>query len=247
FGGTGGDLFVAYYGPGERWNRGALSRVVITRQSDNNYEFKEYTIADIPKVSDLAFGMDGNLYLSLHGQADYWYNSVYKEQGAFYKLIYDPSSKLKGNYNRPKESRSFSKNSLEMGKQLFAETGCLGCHQVDGKTELLGPNLKDISKNFSRAEILESIQFPSRQIKPGMAGVRITKKDGSVLLGRVINSDNVQLAFMLMGNQVVNVKKSEIDKMENQQKSLMYENLLSGMTEEKRKALLDYLASLSDN
>lgn len=247
FGGTGGDLFVSYYGPGERWNRGALARVNIERQSDGTYEYKEYTLADVPKLSDLAFGKDGNLYLAHHGKADYWYNSVYKEEGGFYKLIYDPSSKVAGNYNRPKEGRLFSQNSLEMGKQLFAETGCLGCHQVDGKTELLGPNLKDISKNFSRAEILESIQYPSRQIKPGMAGVRITKKDGSVLLGRVINSDNVQLVFMVMGNQLINVKKSEIEKMENQLKSLMFENLLSGMTEEKRKALLDYLFSLSDN
>jgi len=245
FGGTGGDLFVSYYGPGERWNRGAVSRVVVTRQPDKTYQFKEYTIADIPKVSDLAFGKDGSLYLSLHGKADYWYNSVFKEQGGFFKLIYDPASKSKGNYNRVKEVKSFSQNSLELGKQLFAESACLGCHQVDGKTELLGPNLKDVSKNFSNAEILESIQFPSRQIKPSMAGVRLTKKDGSILLGRVINSENDQLSFMVLGNQIVNVKKTEIEKMENQSKSLMYENLLSGMTEEKRNALLDYLASLS--
>ncbi|WP_411275427.1 PQQ-dependent sugar dehydrogenase [Daejeonella sp.] len=245
FGGTGGDLFVSYYGPGERWNRGALSRVIVTRKPDNTYQYVEYTIADIPKISDLAFGKNGSLYLSLHGKADYWYNAVFKEQGGFYKLIYDPENKSKGNYTRPKESKTFSQNTLELGKQLFAESACLGCHQVDGKTELLGPNLKDVSKNFSGAEILESIQYPSRQIKPSMGGVRITKKDGSVLLGRVINSQNDQLAFMVVGNQIINVKKSEIEKMENESKSLMYENLLSGMTAEKRDALLDYLMSLS--
>lgn len=126
FGGTGGDLFVSYYGPGERWNRGAVSRVVVTRQPDNSYQFMEYTIADIPKVSDLAFGKDGSLYLSLHGKADYWYNSVFKEQGGFYKLVYDPASQATNNYTRAKEVKSFSKNSLELGKQLFAESACLG-------------------------------------------------------------------------------------------------------------------------
>ena len=247
FGGTGGDLFVSYYGPGERWTRGAVGRVVVTRQPDSTYQFEEYTIADIPKISDLAFGKDGNLYLAHHGKADYWYNAVYKEQGGFYKLIYDPTSPVAGNYTRPKESILFSQNSVEMGRQLFAETGCLGCHQVDGKTELLGPNLKDIAGNFSRAEILEAIQYPSRQIKPSMGGVRITKKDGSILLGRVINSDNDQLAFMVVGNQVVDVKKSDVEKMEDEKKSLMFENLLSGMTDEKREALLDFLVSLSEN
>ncbi len=246
YGGMGGDLFVSYYGPGERWTRGAVGRVVLTRQPDSTYQFVEYTIADVPKISDLAFGKDGNLYLAHHGQADYWYNAIFKEQGGFYKLIYDSTSLAKGNYTRPKEGIMFSQNSVEMGKQLFADTGCLGCHQVDGKTELLGPNLKDLAKNFSRAEILEAIEYPSKQIKPSMGGVRITKKDGAILLGRVINSEKEQLAFMVVGNQVINVKKSEIEKMENETKSLMFANLLSGMTDQKREALLDFLISLSE-
>jgi putative heme-binding domain-containing protein len=246
FGGTGGDLFVSYYGPGERWTRGAIGRVVFTRQPDNSYQFVEYTIADVPKVSDIAFGKDGNLYIAHHGQADYWYNAVYKEQGGFYKLIYDKNSTQAGNYTRPKMNKTFSQNSVEMGKQIFAEAGCLGCHQVDGKTELLGPNLKDVAKNFSRAEILEEIQYPSKRIKPSMGGVRITKKDGQILLGRVINAEKDQLAFMVVGNQVLNVKKADIEKMEDEKKSLMFENLLAAMSEEKREALIDFLISLSE-
>lgn len=247
FGGTKGDLFVAYYGPGERWTRGAISRVVMTSQPDKTYQFAEYTIADIPKISDIAFGKDGNLYVTHHGKADYWYNAVYKEEGGFYKLIYDSTSTVAANYIRPKADKLFSQNSIEMGRQLFAESGCLGCHQIDGKTELLGPNLKDISKNFSRAEILEAIQYPSKQIKPSMGGVRITKKDGSILLGRVINSDNEELEFMVVGNHIMKVKRSEIENMVDEKKSLMFENLVSSMTNEKREALLDFLMSLSDN
>jgi putative heme-binding domain-containing protein len=246
FGGTAGDLFVSYYGPGERWARGAIGRVIITRQPDNSYQFQEYTIADVPKVSDLAFGKDGNLYVAHHGQADYWYNAIYKEQGGFYKLIYDSTSAVAANYTRPKLGKTFSQNSVEMGKQIFAEAGCLGCHQVDGKTELLGPNLKDVAKNFSRVEILEEIQYPSKRIKPSMGGVRITKKDGQILLGRVISADADQLAFMVVGNQVVNVKKVDIEKMENEKNSLMFQNLLAGMSDEKREALLDFLISLSE-
>ena len=132
-----------------------------------------------------------------------------------------------------------------MGKELFAELGCLGCHQVDGTTELLGPNLKDVAKNFSRQEILEEILEPSGRIKPSMGGVKITKNDGNVLFGRVINSDEKKLSFMLVGNQVVTLLRSEIAKMENEKKSLMFEGLISHMPNDKREALLDYLVSLS--
>lgn len=245
FGGSAGDLFVSYYGPGERWTRGSVGRVVVKRQPDGKYTYKEYTIADIPKLSDLAFGRDGNLYLAHHGQADYWYNAVYKEQGGFYKLIYDPSVNIAGNYVRERPVVSFSNNAVEMGKELFAELGCLGCHQVDGTTELLGPNLKDVAKNYSRQEILEEILEPSGRIKPSMGGVKITKNDGNVLFGRVINSDEKKLSFMLVGNQVVTLLRSEITKMENEKKSLMFEGLISHMPNDKREALLDYLVSLS--
>src|SRR5688572_6240890 len=89
FGGTGGNLFVAFYGPGERWTRGGVGRVNIKRLSDGTYSYEEFPIADIPKLSNLAFGKDGSLYLAQHGKADYWYNAIYENEGAFYKLIYD--------------------------------------------------------------------------------------------------------------------------------------------------------------
>jgi putative heme-binding domain-containing protein len=202
-------------------------------------------VADVPKLSDLAFGKDGNLYLASHGKTDYWYNAVYEEEGGFYKLVYDPSVNIAGDYVREREAIDFSDDDIQMGKQLFAEAGCLGCHQVDGTTELLGPNLKDVAKNYSRAEILEEIANPSARIKPSMGGVRITKKDGNILLGRVVNSDEKSLTCMLVGNQVVTVSRSDISKMENEKKSLMYEGLLSHMPEAQQDALLDYIISLS--
>lgn len=245
FGGSAGDLFIAYYGPGERWSRGAVGRVVLKNKPDGSYQYTEYTIADVPKLSDLAFSKEGNLYLASHGKADYWYNAIYPEEGSFYKIMFDPASEVAGNYVRPKMDRTFSKNSIEKGKQLFAESACLGCHQVDGKTELLGPNLKDIAKFYSRAEILESILAPSKQIKPSMMGIRITKKDGQQFSGRVINSNEKELQLMLLGNQVMTIQRDEILKTENEKKSLMYEGLIDRMPQDQVNALLDYIMSLS--
>jgi len=244
FGGTAGDLFVTYYGPGERWTRGAVGRVVMKRQPDGKFTYQEYTIADMAKISDLAFSKEGHLYLAHHGEADYWYNSIYPRQGGFYKLIHDPSVNIAGNYVRPKKEKIFSKNSVEMGKQLFAELGCLGCHQVDGKTEQLGPNLKGVSKNYSRSEILEAITQPSKQIKPSMMGVRITKKDGQQFLGRIVTANEDELSLMLVGNQVISIARKEIEKSEDEKKSLMFEGLLGRQSEENVNALLDFLMSL---
>jgi len=246
FGDGGGNLFVGYYGPGERWTRGGVGRLQVDRTQDGSYQIKEYPIADIPKISDIAFGKDGNLYLSSHGKADYWYNVVYENQGSFYKIIYDPDFPVTKIKAREKKIKTYSKNSVEAGKQLFAERACLGCHQVDGVTELLGPNLKDIGKRMSRAEIMEEIMKPSERIKPSMMAVRISMKDGQIVMGRVVSADEKQLSLMVVGNHVVSIARTDIVNTEDVKNSLMYENLLNGMSDEEKESLMDFLMNLSE-
>jgi len=162
-------------------------------------------------------------------------------------LIFDASVK---NYPRSKPAKAaveLAANTVEKGKKIFAERACAACH-APGKndTELLGPNLFGITARLTRDEILEEVMTPSKRIKPGMAGLKLVKKDGSVLLGRVMNSDEKQISIMLVGNAVVKIPKEEIAKTENHTKSLMYEGLLSDASEEEKKHLLDYLSSLTD-
>lgn len=244
FGGSAGDLFVAFYGPGERWNRGAIARIDILRQDDGSYSFTESPVAEISKISDLQFGADGNLYVARHGMADYWYNAVYANEGALYKLVYDPSYTGFAR-QRGQPDKTLPPGSVEAGRQLFAEAACLGCHQVDGSTELLGPNLRDIGRQMSREEILDDILNPSARIKPSMIGQKIVKRDGQTLLGRVISSSDVELSIMLVGNSVIAVPRKEILQVETMENSLMYEGLLEGMPDADVNALLDYIVSLN--
>lgn len=245
FGNTAGDLFVTFYGPGERWNRGAIGRVDVQRRKDGTYSFEEFPVADIPKLSALAFGKDGALYVANHGKADYWYNAVYENEGAFYKLVFDPSLPASIEKPRATVSNSLVSTSVESGKQLYAELACLGCHPVDGGKELLGPNLRDIGNQLSREEILEEIEKPSERIKPSMMAVRVTKKDGQVMIGRIVNSNQEQISLMVVGNQVIQIPREDIESTEDDPKSLMYEGLLHDLTEAQTESLLDYIVSLA--
>jgi putative heme-binding domain-containing protein len=212
--------------------------------ANGEYKFTEQALADVPKLSALTFGKDGALYLAHHGVADYWYNSVLEESGGFYKLVYDPALKEKPVKPRTRKEEALSAGSVEAGKQIYAEAACLACHAVDGNTELLGPNLKGLSNRLSREEILEEIENPSRIIKPSMGGLKITKKDGQVLLGRPVHSDEKQISLMLIGNSIVKIPREEIARSDNENKSLMYENLVKNMSPEDVRSLLDYLLSL---
>ena len=244
FGGTAGDLFIAYYGPGERWNRGGVGRVRITRQSDGTYRYEEFPVLDLPKLSDLAFGPDGTLYLAQHGKSDYWYNPTEARSGAFFKVIVDPT-RTAWPHTKPKPSdEKLPGDAVAAGRELFAQRACSACHETGGGTERLGPTLAGIGHRLTRAEILEDINEPSKRIKPSLAGVKITRQDGRIVLGRVVHADEHQLSVMVVGNAVVSVPRHEIAASEEQTKSLMPERLLQGLSAQETEALLSYLLSL---
>ena len=248
FGGTAGNLFIAFYGPGERWGRGSIGRVKISKESDGTFSYEEFPVADIPKISDVGFGADGNLYVAQNGRSSYWYEVIPGETntGRIYKLIFEATVTPSPLSKRSVNASNFSQSSLELGKELYARRACQACHEVDGKTELLGPNLKDVGNRLSRSEILESVLEPSKIIKPSMVALRVYKKDGQTLVGRLVNSDNGKLSLMLVGNTVVEIAQADIDRTEDEMKSLMYENLIKPLKEEEVNALLDYIISLKD-
>ncbi|WP_304517288.1 PQQ-dependent sugar dehydrogenase [Cecembia rubra] len=247
FGGTSNDLFVTFYGPGERWKRGGVGRVHVTVMEDGNLKFEEFPVVDIPKLSSLTFSEQGDLYLAQHGVSDYWYNPTQERSGAFYKLVFDASVNHLTNKPQINLNEGFNSDNLLLGKQLYAQLACLACHATDGVTELLGPNLKDIGLKLSREEILNEINEPSKIIKPSMVGLKVSKKDGKVLLGRPVSINSKTIDLMLVGNYVVSISREEIQKIENLDKSLMYEGLLSRMNEAEIQALLDYLIHLSQD
>ena len=246
FAGTGGELFVAFYGPGERWNRGAIARLQITRQNDSIYNIKELPFAKgIAKISDLTFGPNGDLYVSHVGRTDYWYQPVDSAEGAFYRLIYAPWV-TPSSTEAVSETISASESTLNLGRDLFARAACSACHSVDGKTELIGPNLKDIGHTYSREELLEEVNSPSLRIKPSMIASKITLKNGETMLGRIVSSDEQRVRLMIIGNRIIDIPKSNIQMEEFSRSSLMYEGLLHGMSDKEIDALLSYLISLKD-
>lgn len=135
-------------------------------------------------------------------------------------------------------------NAVEAGAELFAQRACAACHATSPNTERLGPSLRGIASRLSREEILEEIEEPHKRIKPSLAGIKITLKDGRVVLGRVVNAEESRLDVMVMGNAVVPIVRSEIATTEEQTKSLMPERLLNGLSKTEIDHLVSYLTSL---
>ncbi len=236
-------LYASLYGPGEYWERGAVVRIHITAEKDSLYATEEL-LADLPKATGLAFANNGDLYVSRMGRTDYWYFATEAPDGAIYRLIKAPWVEPE---SRPSEidlTPSPEGSNIQKGKFLFASLACASCHGIDGKTELLGPNLRNIGEVYNRKELLDEIINPSKRMKPGTFPTRISTVDDEVFLGRVVTQDEEAVHLMLIGNTVKKIPIEDIASSTPVTESMMYEGLLNGLNDAEINALLDYLISL---
>jgi putative membrane-bound dehydrogenase-like protein len=88
---------------------------------------------------------------------------------------------------------------------------CLACHTVEAKEgSQVGPNLKTIGSQRTRAQLLESLVNPVAQIVPGYGLVSITLKDGSNIAGGLVKEDKKAVTVRLATGQEQAVPKAEI-------------------------------------
>lgn len=239
-------LFLVYYGPGEYWTRGSINKIHLSRTSDQTFQIEESPIANIPKIGGIAINEGGNIYVTSVGKTDYWYFATAQEAGSIYRLIPQDWIIPDPTINDSSTVEALSESSIEKGKFLFAARACSSCHSIDGKSEMLGPDLRNISRVYSRDELLEEIRDPSKRLKPGDFPTKVTTKDDQVFLGRLLTQNEDEIKLILIGNIVKTISTSHIKSSEQLTQSLMYPGLLTGLSEDETNSLLDYLSSLEN-
>ncbi|QNF35385.1 c-type cytochrome [Adhaeribacter swui] len=137
------------------------------------------------------------------------------------------------------ENRNF-----EQGKAMFAASMCASCHNMRGEGGSVGPDLTQLGTRFSVNDMLESIIEPSKYVSDQYASTVFYLKDGSSVLGRLVNetgdkysiSQNPFAPDMLRDipkKDVVNTKISNV--------SIMMPGMINRLNEEELKDLIAYL------
>ena len=139
------------------------------------------------------------------------------------------------------------KGSAERGRTLFFKSGalqCINCHRVNGTGSTLGPDLSQIAKKATRAQILESLLEPSKTIEPQWVTYQLETTDGKVYTGLLKSKTEKEVVLGVVGDKEVRVAAAKVERLAPQQKSLMPDLLLRDLTAEQAADLLAFLASL---
>ena len=143
-------------------------------------------------------------------------------------------------------AEDLGKRNFVQGKNMYAATTCALCHSMNGKGGVSGPELSQLGNRFSAEDILSSIIAPSKVISDQYASAIIALKDGTSVVGKIIDENDqvYQVSQNPFAPDVIKeIPKSEATGHKLSKVSAMPPGMINQLNEEEIKDLLAYLIS----
>lgn len=121
---------------------------------------------------------------------------------------------------------------------------CFSCHAIGDAGGVLGPNLVSIGASAPVDYLIESMLNPSAKIKEGYHMVIVTKKDGQIVSGGLVQDGNDELVIRDPANQMQKVAKSQIASRIISPASMMPPGLTASLREDEFIDLISFLSRL---
>ena len=145
--------------------------------------------------------------------------------------------------------RGMKGRNFETGRKMFAATGCVLCHRFGNEGGMTAPDLTTAGSRYSPHDFLDQIINPSKEINEQFVPMMITKNDGEMVTGVIVNlnGDTVSVnTDPADPNQQVSVDRKLVKSMEPSKISPMPEGLLNVLREDEILDLVAYVLSGGD-
>ena len=132
------------------------------------------------------------------------------------------------------------------GAAVFAaaKSACLSCHRVGQHGGNLGPDLTAIGKERDLRQLIESVFWPRRDIKPEYVVWQIVTSDGQIFSGFKLKSTDEHVELRdLTANKTLLISRDEIDE-EVAGSTPMPEELIAPMSRQQQLDLIRFLSEL---
>ncbi len=121
---------------------------------------------------------------------------------------------------------------------------CMSCHAIGDAGGVIGPNLVSIGASAPIDYLIESILDPSAKIKEGYHMIIVTKKDGGVVSGGLVQDGNEEVVIRDPANQMQKVAKSQIATRVISPVSMMPPGLTASLRKDEFLDLVSFLSRL---
>ncbi|OYW74971.1 MAG: heme-binding protein, partial [Verrucomicrobia bacterium 12-59-8] len=132
------------------------------------------------------------------------------------------------------------------GEDMYRSIMCATCHRFNGDGGSIGPDLTGVGNRYTMRDLMENIVDPSKVISDQYDSHEITKKDGSIIIGRIVVEENGKVFIMtnpFAPNDHMAINESDIAKKGTRKVSMMPPGLINSLNQEELLNLVAYLVS----
>jgi putative heme-binding domain-containing protein len=135
------------------------------------------------------------------------------------------------------------RGDADAGQEIFLsqKAACYSCHRAAGRGGNVGPDLSKIGKIRTRAELLESLIYPSLTIAPEYRSFQATMKNGKTTLGLIVSETADAIVLRTTELAEIRLARSQIEELTPSNVSLMPEGLEKTMSRQELRHLLEFL------
>src|SRR5207247_2028310 len=120
------------------------------------------------------------------------------------------------------------------GQKIFNNlngAACIRCHRINGQGGEVGPELTDVHSRYSRAQLIESVLYPSKQILDGYQVTTFFLKGDEEISGAIRSETTDEVTVVDAQGEKHVLRKNEIVKRKLSETSLMPEGLKTGLNQ----------------
>ncbi|MEA3211610.1 MAG: hypothetical protein QOE70_4667 [Chthoniobacter sp.] len=139
--------------------------------------------------------------------------------------------------------------NFETGRKMFGAVACYTCHRFGNEGGMTGPDLTGAGGRYTPHDLLDQIINPSKEINEQFVPTVLTKMDGSVIIGTIVNLNNNSVTVNTDASdpwQREDVNRATVKSIEPSKVSLMPPGLLNILTKDEILDLVAYVLSGGD-
>jgi cytochrome c oxidase cbb3-type subunit 3 len=96
------------------------------------------------------------------------------------------------------------------GKTIFDKSGCSSCHLVKGSGGFLGPDLSSVGLTRRSIELERALTDPGADLRTGNRTAKVLAKDGTTIIGRLLNQDTYSLQLIDAKGKLLSIQKDTV-------------------------------------
>lgn len=131
------------------------------------------------------------------------------------------------------------------GTLFFGKAGCAQCHMIRGRGGYPGPDLSNIARMRSFAQLRESLLDPDARITEGYGGVTVVSKSGETISGVARDNTNYAIQILDAKGIIHRLLKQDLREVAFHKRSLMPRDYKERLSQGEMQDLLAFLGRQS--